>query len=220
MKYPSAKLIVFSKAPIAGQVKTRLAKITGDESAVKIHEHLVRHCLKIATSANLAPVELWCSPSQGHAFFQQCRREFTIQLKEQGEGNLGQRMSRAFLNGLSDADCVVLIGTDCPVMTEENLAHAFSLLENGDVTVIGPAEDGGYVLLGMSQYQASLFENIPWGTERVLNETCDKLDGDYGLLPVLWDVDYHEDLQRLISAKLNLEKEFQNFLQDFSLRQD
>ncbi len=117
----------------------------------------------------------------------------------QGAGDLGDRMNRAFSQ--PDAGCTVIIGTDCPVLNADYVAHALERLSQGVETVVGPAEDGGYVLLGLREPDATLarllFRDMPWGTDKVLAETLRRLDGKRELLPVLWDVDHYPDLLRL-----------------------
>lgn len=215
MRFPQSKLMVFSKAPIPGQVKTRLAKTIGDVAAAKVHEYLVRHSLSTVSSLNLAPVELWCAPSSRHLFFQQCRDEFDIVLKEQPEGDLGQRMLHAFSSALSDAQSAIVIGTDCPSINAGYLYEAFSRINEKQCTVIGPAEDGGYVSLGISQLNPDLFENISWGSELVFEQTCGKVVGETELLSLLWDVDDEKDLIRLRQqmVELQLEDDFKAFLE-------
>lgn len=189
--------MIFCKAPIPGQVKTRLAQCIGDHEAAAIHRHLVLHCLNTITSPMLTRVELWCSPSMTDPFFMHCRDEYGVELKQQAEGDLGQRMSTAFRSALQDADFAVAIGTDCPAISLAYVRQALDLLANHQAPVIGPAEDGGYVLLGLRRYQPALFEDIPWGGDQVLAETCGRLTQKPLLLPELWDVDYAEDLRRL-----------------------
>lgn len=214
-RYPHSKLMVFSKAPIPGEVKTRLAKTLGDTVAAEIHRFLVRHCLKSISSTNLAPIELWCSPSSNHPFFYQCRDEFGVTLENQGEGNLGERMSQAFVATLSDTQSALVIGTDCPSINVDYLDEAFTRLTEKECTVIGPAEDGGYVLLGMAKHHSSLFDDISWGTDKVFEETRSKVSGVLELLPLQCDIDDEKDLWKFRKemSGITLESDFRRFLE-------
>jgi len=196
MKYPDSRLLLFTKAPEPGRVKTRLAALLGTDAAADLYENLLHDCLELCVSADLCPVEIYCSPSTGHDFFQQCRARYHIGLQQQLQGDIGQRMSRAIMSALQRAEHVVLIGADCPALTADDLDSAFHALQQGTDVVLGPAEDGGYYLIGMSAHHPDLFENIPWSTHQVLAAT-ETLLREQGLswhsLPVHRDVDTAED---------------------------
>jgi rSAM/selenodomain-associated transferase 1 len=212
--------MVFCKAPEAGDVKTRLSAsfndrgMNGDQIAARIHEYLVLHILCRIIKNKVAPIQLWCSPSKDHPFFQQCKKEFDIELKNQGKGDLGERMSNAYDETLQSNDCVVVIGTDCPVLDGPTIEQAFTLLHNNQCSVIGPAEDGGYFLLGLSDIQPEIFKGISWGSSDVYIETLNKLSGNICEVSKLWDVDRSMDLQRLLNEadKLELSDDFRRFL--------
>ena len=221
MLYPKFRLMVFCKAPEAGKVKTRLSKPfeergeDGKQIAAKIHEYLALHCLQKITENNVAPIQLWCSPDTRHPFFQRCKDEFNVELKNQGQGDLGERMSRAFDDALLGNDSAVVIGTDCPMLNSSIVEQAFVQLHENKCSVIGPAEDGGYALLGLSETQPDIFKDISWGSSRVLGDTLKKMSGDIRKLPELWDVDRPEDLQRLLreAGALGLSDDFRRFLE-------
>ena len=221
MLYPQSRLMVFCKAPEAGKVKTRLSEpleqrgMDGKQIAAKIHEYLALHCLRNMSENNVAPVQLWCSPDKSHPFFQQCEKEFKVELKDQGQGDLGERMTRAFDDVLSKNDSAVVIGTDCPRLDSSIVEQAFVALRNTKCSVISPAEDGGYVLLGLSEKQPDIFQGISWGSSQVFNETLNKIDGDVQKLDEFWDVDRPEDLQRLLyeAGELGLSDDFKCFLE-------
>jgi glycosyltransferase A (GT-A) superfamily protein (DUF2064 family) len=124
-------------------------------------------------------------------------------------------MENAFADALPQTQSSLVIGTDCPAITPSYLRTALSVLEKHN-TVLGPAEDGGYVLLGLRQPQPSIFSDMPWGSSRVLDETISRLKGDLHQLDVLWDVDRVEDLNRLRKAshELQLERDFSEFLNE------
>ena len=218
MKYPNGRILVFCKAPQAGKVKTRLAKTIGEYAATSVHEYLSQHCLKRFVQFNIAPVELWCAPNTDHDFFQQCHDTLGVTLKEQVGDDLGERMSYALNKALQHHFPVILVGTDCPGITSNYLLSAFSeVMQNK--TVIGPAEDGGYVLLGTKRIQHDIFLDMPWGSSRVCRETILRLTGEVKELPLLWDVDHVGDLRRLRDSadQLQLAPEFTDYLQKLEL---
>ena len=115
---------------------------------------------------------------------------------------MGRRMAHAFYATLRKTDSALLIGTDCPSLTCADLKEAGRVLRQNNHAVIGPAEDGGYVLLGLHQVAADLFEGVSWGTESVLEETRERfrnLNWRWDELPERWDVDRPEDVNRLMS---------------------
>ena len=214
MKTKDFHLIVFAKAPIPGQVKTRLIPLMGPKAAAALHEELVIHTLTMAVKANLGQVDLWCSPSCKHPFFIRCSREFRVELYKQSEGDLGKRMGDALKKTLDKASHAILIGTDCPSFTEKDRKEAARTTKRGATAVIGPAEDGGYVLIGMSHYSPELFRGIPWGTGSVMEETrkrLQRLGWRWHELRTLWDVDRPEDVERL-SREGYLEKDWSHAL--------
>ena len=215
MLYPDSRILVFCKAPVAGKVKTRLAEKIGEDAAATIHEYLAWHCLKNIINEDIAPVELWCAPDTRHEFFHRCETIFGVTLKQQKGKCLGERMENAFVDALSQTQTSLVIGTDCPAITPSYLRAAFLALEKHN-TVLGPAEDGGYVLLGLRQLQTSIFSGMPWGSSRVLDETISRLKGDVHQLGTLWDVDRVEDLARLRNAchEFQFEKGFTTFLDE------
>jgi len=193
-------IIVFAKAPIPGEVKTRLLSSLDARVVTALYEKLVLHSLNTAVESNVGPVALWCAPSVDHPFFIQCQNRFRIGLHPQTEGDLGNRMAHAFKETLKKAERALLMGTDCPSLTSDDLKETAKILCEGAQAVIGPAEDGGYVLLGLRQYEPELFEGISWGTGTVLEETRQRLGGlgwSWSELPGKWDVDWLEDIGRL-----------------------
>ena len=204
---------MFAKAPIPGQVKTRLIPTIGAEAAAALHEKLVLHSLSIAVKAGVGPVDLWCAPSPKHPFFVQCAKEFQVDLHTQLEGDLGQRMAHAFRKTMRISTHVLLMGTDSPSLSRLGLRKAKAVLEQDYNAVIIPVEDGGYVLLGLCDYSPELFSGVSWGTELVLEQTRSCLR-DLGWrwyeLPKRWDLDRPEDLRRLM-----VEKTWKKFLDIF-----
>ena len=196
MKYPRARLLLLTKAPDPGQVKTRLIPLLGKDAAAALYSQLLHDCLGMCTTAALSPVDIWCSPSSDHPFFQQCKDRYQATLHTQLPGDLGQRMSRAIRTTLEEADYVVVIGADCPGLCPADLVTAFDALNTGADVVIGPAEDGGYYLIGMRHHHASLFTDIPWSTRAVLPITEERIRRQnlrLHTLPLRKDLDTPED---------------------------
>ena len=197
---PEACIVgVFAKAPVPGEVKTRLAPLLGREGAAALHAALVRRALETALAANVGEVELWCAPDCSDALFADCARDSRVRLRAQPPGDLGQRMAAAFAAAHARDRAMVLIGSDCPALTPALVRSAADALRMADA-VLAPAEDGGYVLVGLARPLPSIFEGVAWSTAAVMNETRARLR-DAGAawheLPVLWDVDRPEDFARL-----------------------
>jgi rSAM/selenodomain-associated transferase 1 len=192
--------MVFARAPQPGEAKTRLIPALGKAGAAALHSRLVVHCLRAAADARIGTVELWCTPDTSDPFFRECRRSLGVSLYAQGGGDLGARMQRAFESALARSRHAILVGCDIPALSAQYLRDADRALARGAQVVIGPAQDGGYVLIGLSGCDPELFRNIPWGGPEVLAETRRRiaaLSRRSSELPVLWDVDRLEDLERL-----------------------
>tara|TARA_R110002049_G_scaffold247956_1_gene422438 strand:- start:43 stop:672 length:630 start_codon:yes stop_codon:yes gene_type:complete len=191
-KMPQNKLIIFVKNEEAGKVKTRLAKSVGDEKALEIYRKLLGYTFdqvqplkvkkEVCYSRFIEKDDLWNE------------RSYSKQLQE-GDG-LGERMSKAFRRSFEKGmEKVVIIGSDCAELTTDILREAFSRLKDYDI-VIGPADDGGYYLLGMSKFIPELFTDISWSTGAVLKQTLKKADEENAThykLQELHDVDIEAD---------------------------
>ena len=200
MSINDCRLLVFAKAPVPGQVKTRLVPSMGPSAATALYEQLVLNILSIAIDAHVGPVDLWCAPSSNHPFFLQCVQKFQIILLNQIESDLGSRMAHAFQQTLRTASYALLMGTDCPSLTRDDLREGAERLRRGIDAVIGPAEDGGYVLIGLRRCAPELFTGISWGTGSVLHQTrlrLRDLGWKWNELSERWDVDRPEDVERL-----------------------
>jgi rSAM/selenodomain-associated transferase 1 len=201
-----ARIQVFAKAPTAGHVKTRLFPAIDGKAAALLHRRLVRHALETACDAAPGRVELHCSPSTDHPFFAKCAVRHDLALLRQCEGDIGVRMAYA-LRAAAPDNLLLLIGTDCPARTVADLLAAIEALESGCDAVLGPVEDGGYSLIGLSRFKAQLFDGIAWSTDQVLAQTLTRLrhyDFRVRMLPARWDVDRPDDLVRLQSTHPSL----------------
>lgn len=204
----TAVLVVFAKAPIPGQVKTRLCPPLTPDEAATIHGSFVLDTVertKAATERFTLPIDrfLACAPSSAHPFFKVLEARHHIRLIDQAGEDLGERMARTFDQLFARGyRSVVLVGTDIPSLPLEEYRRTFGLLESHDL-VIGPALDGGYYLLGLNRPVPELFVGIPWSTGLVLKATEDKARS-LGLTVALtapWrDVDTIDDLTALIDA--------------------
>ena len=195
MPNASAAIAVLAKAPIPGLAKTRLIPSIGAHAAAVLQERLTERAVETACAADIGPVTLWCAPSIDQSSFQDLAWRFPIVLKQQPDGDLGDRMLGAIAanNGQT-----IVIGTDCPALTPAHLRAAAAALDDADAVLI-PAEDGGYVLIGARAVHLDLFSDIDWGTSSVLAQTRTRIAA-LGLkaveLPALWDVDTDADLAR------------------------
>lgn len=195
------RIVVFAKAPIVGLVKTRLIPALGAETAMHLHCALLRHTLATVCSTS-HPVELWCSPDSDHVFFSQLITQLPVTLHNQTGVDLGERMAEAFADALTRSNYVLIIGSDCPAITQDDIETAFVKLRERDA-VLGPATDGGYWLIGLYRLDRLLFEGVNWGSSTVLNETLARLrqlDWRWQLLSERSDVDRPEDLNLLPTA--------------------
>lgn len=195
----SALTIVFAKAPRAGEVKTRLIPLLGAEGAASLHRQLTYHTLATVCSAGLGPVELHAALDADDEFLRDCAQQFGIALAPQRGRDLGERLRNAFDDALARHGRVIIIGTDCPVLTAQHLHDAAAALGNGNDAVLAPAEDGGYALIALARCEDALFENIAWGSDSVLAATRARLHAlrwRWHELETLWDVDRPADYRR------------------------
>jgi rSAM/selenodomain-associated transferase 1 len=190
-------IAILTKAPIPGRVKTRLAMLLGIEGATALHERLVTRAVKTAAEAAIGPITLWASPDERHPFFQKLAQQFSLQLARQPEGDLGARMHMAVAHANAPT---LVIGTDCPVLTATHLRDAAEVLRGGGDAVVFPADDGGYVLIGLRRLIPELFTDMAWSTDAVMLETRQRLR-HLGLSwrepAQLWDVDRPTDVRRM-----------------------
>lgn len=194
------QVAVFVRAPVLGQVKTRLAEDVGSAAALAIYRDLGRSLVnRLSTDPVQWDLRIYHTPDDKAA-----RAKISawldvpdMWLYAQGEGDLGERMSRAVRAGVATGARVCLVGSDIPELGPEHVAAAFGALERGADLVLGPCHDGGYYLMGQREHHPALFQNMPWSSSEVFAITCARAK-ELGLsvhtLPILRDVDHAEDL--------------------------
>lgn len=205
---PHAALVIFAKAPIPGEVKTRLCPPLTPDEAATLHGSFVLDMLersKTAVAKLKLPLDryLACMPSSTLVFFKIMEERQGVKLVDQVGDDLGTRMQHTFETMFAKQyQRVFLVGTDVPSLPLDHYAQALALLETNDL-VLGPALDGGYYLIGLKRTVPDLFVGIPWSTDRVLEMTREKattLGLKTALLPPWRDVDTIDDLQALIET--------------------
>lgn len=198
------QLAIFAKAPIPGYAKTRRISVLGAEGAADLQARLVRRTVQTALASSLRPITLWCAPDTTHELFVSLHRSNEIDLRVQVDSDLGTRMLAAF-EQLTKRGPALLIGADCPALSVRHLDQCASALREGIDAVFIPAEDGGYVLIGLRQPHRALFDGIAFGTNAVMRETRGRLS-ELGLRAFeadsLWDIDTSSDYQRAKSEGL------------------
>jgi len=191
-------IAVFAKAPIEGLAKTRLIPYLGASRAADLQRAMIENTLAKALTSNVGPVSLWCAPDCRHELFTVLAANYEIELHPQVGADLGSRMFNAF-DVLTPRYPVMLIGTDCPVLTPLNLIESANLLSEGSDVVFLPTEDGGYALIGAAKAWPEIFADIRWGTDRVMAETRLRARA-LGLLTAepatVWDIDTPADYDR------------------------
>ena len=196
-------LIIYAKKPLPGYAKTRLGKEIGFEESAGVYARFLYQALfeLIELTHEEISVELSLASDSDKAFFTLAFPEFLI--SSQMGSDLGQRFTRSFKDAFENgADSVVVIGSDIPDLDRSIIQAAFKALEENDV-VIGPDTDGGYYLFGTRKKNATLFKDIDWSSEFVLQQTKRLLHAQQLsliLLPVLSDVDTDTDFHRWLSA--------------------
>jgi rSAM/selenodomain-associated transferase 1 len=193
-------LVVFTKNPVLGKVKTRLASSIGNEEALHVHKALVKETLQKIKLHNVDKVVYFSEQIDADTIFS----EHGFRQEVQTEGDLGERMQHAFSKEFENGyTSIVIIGTDCPEMDDASISLAFKLLEDKDV-VLGPAHDGGYYLLGLSMMYNELFDAIAWSTSTVFQSTVNRanqLSLSMGLTAKKQDIDTLDDLKKSAFGK-------------------
>ncbi len=187
---------ILAKEPVPGYAKTRLIPTIGADKAAALQADFIRQAVRVAAGTGLGPVALWAAPDASHPLFGRLAEGHDLALQTQPEGDLGVRILAAFTAAAGPA---IVIGTDCPALTPAHLVAAADALRRNEVCLI-PAEDGGYVLIGLRRPQPALFSDMPWSTPRVAALTQERAAGaglSVATFPPLWDVDEPADLVRL-----------------------
>ena len=195
-------LIIFTKNPLLGKVKTRLASAIGDEEALRVHQALQKETIESVSQCHCDKVVYFSDRIDAINIFS----EHGFRQEVQTEGDLGKRMQDAFANEFENGyTSIVIIGTDCPEIDDTSISLAFAQLEVKDV-VLGPAEDGGYYLLGLSALYTELFEDIAWSTSTVFQTTLERINRlalSRGLTEKKQDIDTLDDLKKSAFGKVH-----------------
>ena len=192
-------LCIFARVPLPGRVKRRLAADLGEQGALQAHRHLVERTLRRCVNPGSHASELWIAAGPAdHPDVRSWLARYPLTLQRQTGADLGARMWRALAAGLNTGRHTIVVGADCPMLDVDYLRQAFNALESHDL-VLGPAEDGGYGLVGLSRSLPEIFDEIPWGGREVLARTlarADKAGAGVRLLPQIYDVDCLADWER------------------------
>jgi len=192
-------LVLFIKAPIVGQVKTRLQPDLSPDKAVKVYKAMVMDLLEMLSQLNI-PIVLHYTPADSEDLIRNWLGQ-TYSFNPQQGDDLGSRMSHALTSTFNEGvDQAILIGSDIPELNAEIIQTAFQKLDENDL-VIGPTLDGGYYLIGINRPRPELFTGIHWSTETVFSETLTvarSLDMDVAELEPLSDIDFPNDLKALL----------------------
>jgi hypothetical protein len=193
------RIVIFAKAAQPGFAKTRLIPALGEKGAADLAQRMLTHTLSEALAAKIGPVELCVTPSSTNTIWQTLVIPDEVQYSDQGEGDLGERLTRVTQRVIADGESILLIGTDCLELTSFHLLQAANALRHFDSTLI-PVTDGGYALLGLNFFHSSLFESIKWSTNAVFIETMYRLEQlgcSAQSFPSLHDIDEPADLRWL-----------------------
>ena len=197
----AATIVILARAPLPGRAKTRLIPALDAQGAARAQRRFTRNSLRLAVAAGTGPVTLWCAPNAEHRFFRALHRFSGVAVQSQCDGDLGMRMQHACAHHFASRldQPLLLIGSDCAVLAPGHLQEAARVLKQHEVVIV-PAEDGGYVLIGMRRLIPEVFERIEWSTPQVMNQTRERMTQagvDWVEMPTLWDVDEPADWLRL-----------------------
>ncbi|MEW6235148.1 MAG: TIGR04282 family arsenosugar biosynthesis glycosyltransferase [Candidatus Omnitrophota bacterium] len=192
-----ASLFLFVKYPQEGKVKTRLGKQIGYDRAARFYREIAQTCVQRFSRIPGVDFTVYFDPPEEEERLRAWLGE-NFRYLAQPPGDLGERLQRGFAYWLPQRRRVIAIGSDSPDLPLEYIEQACDILLTKDA-VIGPTEDGGYYLIGLSRFLPELFEGVPWSTNEVLNVTRRKaveIGASFELLPKWYDVDTLEDLER------------------------
>ena len=202
-------LVLFAKEPVCGKVKTRLGKDIGMKAASALYDLMLRHIIKNVISFKEYDVIIYKTQESGKAYFKEIANGIII--NDQPEGNLGQKMCGVFKQGFTKGyERICIAGTDCPDISHLDILKTFEHLKTCKL-VLGPSDDGGYYLIGLSDFYPQLFADIAWSTGSVFSTTlaiAKSFGLAHNLLVPKTDIDEIVDLERYMSkdpdAKLAL----------------
>lgn len=186
-------VLIFTRNPELGKCKTRLAKTIGDVNALTIYEILLQHTANVIEKVTCDKAVYYSVKVRSNDLW-----DDAIYQKHQQQGaDLGERMHNAFMVSFEQGyDKVIIVGSDLYDLEPHHIQDAFIQLDTNDA-VIGPAEDGGYYLLGMTTLLPNIFENKDWGTKTVRRDTLNDLrNKSVFQLEELNDIDLYEDLKK------------------------
>ena len=195
--YPDVSVLIFTRAPEKGKCKTRLIPYIGEEAAAQLQHNLICKTVAKLCEKNSFVCQLWCTPSYSNDCFLALTKKYNLILHKQEGDNLGERMLHALEQQTNRY--AIIVGTDIPLLSLEYIESAILKLQEGNDAVIGPAEDGGYVLLGVNQVNPTIFKDIHWGTNQVYEQTCNRLNQTnmrWTSIDCLWDLDDINDFKR------------------------
>lgn len=196
-KMAMTRIIIFAKAPLAGFAKTRMIPLLGAEGAANLAWRMLDSTLASAISAQLGLVELCVTPDKDHPAWRDVAIPECVVVTTQEGGDLGERLARAAQRRIACGESVLLIGTDCVEMSASLLREASAKLRQVDA-VIHTTVDGGYALLGLGRFHASVFSPMAWGTHAVASETIRRMEQlGWSIFrgATLHDIDEPQDLQ-------------------------
>ena len=201
-------LIVFVKFPEPGKVKTRIARELGAERAAELYSRMAERIIHDVSGPGAYGTIVYFDPPEREDDIKTWLGSDSLSYEPQSGGTIGDRMANAFHRVFCEgAVRAVLIGTDIPEITADIISAAFDLLSDTDV-VLGPAEDGGYYLMGLRKFEPTLFRDIDWGTNTVYTRTLARIvekNLSHKLLDTLKDVDTAEDIDPGTLARLRAE---------------
>ena len=202
-------VVLFSKAPVPGKVKTRLVPPLSHAEAASLQQAFIYDTLTTLLDEGNIKVFLACHPSRENPFFKRLQERYNVTLIDQGTGTLGNKMKRVILLLQSEKySKIIILGSDTPSLSFQYISDAFHNLDKNDL-VIGPSIDGGYYLLGIKGKVPDIFDRITWGSDAVFKETVAKVRENAiktSYLPFWYDIDTINDLRFLVIHLVSLSK--------------
>lgn len=206
---PSCVIQIFAKAPVKGTVKTRLIPELGEGGAELLYRQLLHTVVSNMNSIDATDVQLWIAGDIQHEFILGLSDCYGVELRQQCSGGLGDKMMDALQQGAISYPHTILIGADCVAINEAYIRQALHAVERNNSWVIGPAEDGGFVLIARAAEADALLpeylNHVPWGEDSVLADVLtvfNRQDISCAEISCLWDVDTAKDLLRLNEVSL------------------